>query len=102
MLLLAMLSLAGPCAYASSPKWETQKTDRAEAEIIAKDGDITIKATKGSIIVTSNRQVQVKIFSILGQLLTQETLPAGTSQLTLNTHGVFIVKTGSLTCKVAL
>lgn len=89
-------------SVAASPKWETPKTERTEIPVAARDTDVTIRATKGTIIVTANKPVQIKVFSILGQLISNETLPAGTSQLNVSTHGVFIVKTGELTCKVAL
>ncbi len=102
LLLTGSLLLSAPLASAASPKWESPRTDRSDAVVVVKDADVQIKVAKGVIIVTSTRPVQIKVFTILGQLVSQETLPAGTSQLSLNTHGVFIVKTGDLTCKVAL
>ena len=54
------------------------------------------------IIITTNHPVQVKVFTILGRLVSSETAPAGKSQLALPAHGVYIVKVGDLTCKVAV
>lgn len=100
--LLAISLLMLPAAGLAAPKWEMPKTERTELPVVAHDTDVTVKAAKGVIVVTSNKPVNVKIFTILGQQISNDTLPAGTSQLTLSSHGVFIVKIGELTCKVAL
>ena len=95
------LAMSAP-AYCAAKNWETLKSERADSKQIVKEAEIEIRTAKGAIIVTTSRPVQIKVFTILGQLVSNETLPAGTSQLTLGTHGIFIVKTGGLTCKVAL
>lgn len=84
--------------------WESLKgNDRLQqSRVVKQTVDIEVRSSRGTIIVTTNRPVQVRVFSILGQLISQETLPAGTSILELNTHGVYIVKIGDMTCKVAL
>lgn len=82
--------------------WEQPRTERSDARHVVRDSDIEIKAARGVIIVTSSHAVQIKVFTILGQLISSETLPAGTHQLTVQAHGVYIVKAGDLTCKVAL
>ena len=69
---------------------------------MVRETDIEIKAASGLIIVNANHPVQIKIFTILGRLVNSETLPAGRSQLQLPAHGVYIVKVGDLTCKVAV
>lgn len=83
--------------------WELVRPEKVvEARVVAKDVEIEVRALNGSIYVTTAHQVQIKVFTILGQLVSQETLPAGTSQLNIGTHGVFIIKAGDFTCKVAL
>jgi len=74
----------------------------AEAKQVFRSSEIEVRAAKGAIYVTTSRPVQVKVFSILGQLVSQETIPAGTSRLALGSHGIFIVKIADVTCKVAL
>lgn len=101
--LVAMAILAGGVSTYAAPRgWEAVKTERPDAKQVAKDSDIEIKAARGIIIVNSNHPVQVKVFTILGQLLSNETLPAGTSQLQVGAHGIYLVKAGDITCKVAL
>lgn len=87
---------------ATSNKWEPLKTERTDAKTVVKETELEIKTASSTIIVTSNHSVQIKIFTILGRLVSSETLPAGTSQLSLPAHGVYLVKIGNLTCKVAI
>ena len=47
-------------------------------------------------------QIQIKIYTILGRLVSQDTVGPGTFQFQVSTHGVYIVKIGQLTCKVAI
>ena len=82
--------------------WEPVKAERAEAKTIARDTAIEIKAIPGIIIVSTSHQTPIKIFTILGRLVSAETLNAGTMQFIVPTHGVYIVKAGELTCKVAV
>ncbi|MDE6814361.1 MAG: T9SS type A sorting domain-containing protein, partial [Duncaniella sp.] len=48
-----------------------------------------------AIYVTSQHQVSVKVFTILGQLISQETLPAGTHRLQMSAKGIYILKIGT-------
>ncbi|MDE6718115.1 MAG: T9SS type A sorting domain-containing protein [Muribaculaceae bacterium] len=98
---LLTAALAIPLAAASN-KWEPLKTERTDAKTVVKETELEIKTASSTIIVTSNHSVQIKIFTILGRLVSSETLPAGTSQLSLPSHGVYLVKIGNLTCKVAI
>lgn len=99
---MACIAMAG-AAYASPGGWEPAKTEQTStAKTVIKDADIEVKTAPGIIIVSTNHQVQIKVFTILGRLVNSETLQPGTSRLQLPTHGVYIVKVGDLTCKVAV
>lgn len=100
--LLVGLLLTGVPVFASTYKWEQTKSEHQDAKTVVKETDIEIRTGKGIIIVTSSRPVQIKVYTILGQLVSRENLPAGTSQLSVQAHGVYIIKSGELTCKVAL
>lgn len=102
MPLLVGAMLAAAPAYATQPKWEQSKTEFEDTKTVVKETDIEIRTGKGVIIVTSSRPVQIKVYTILGQLVSRENLPAGTSRLNVQAHGVYIIKSGELTCKVAL
>ena len=62
-------------------------------EIFSSDDVITIRTPK---------KIQVRVFTILGQLVSQASLPPGTSELRLNSRGIFLVKTEHITQKVVL
>lgn len=63
---------------------------------------VEIFQRSGTIIIRTQRTVQVKVFTILGQLVSQATLQPGTSVLRLNTRGIYMVKVGNITQKVAI
>lgn len=104
ILTLSAIAIIAALPAFGARSWESLKnTDRLpQSRIVKQTVDIEVRSAGSRIIVTTSRPVQVRVFSILGQLISQETLPAGTSMLELNMHGVFIVKIGDTTCKVAL
>ncbi len=101
LILLSATAAAVP-AYAGPKGWEQVRTEHADAKSVVRESDIEIKSANGLIIVNTNHPVQIKIFTILGRLVNSDTLSAGRSQLQLPAHGVYIVKVGDLTCKVAV
>lgn len=101
--MLSLLPLQSASAATSTPKgWEAVRYERTDAKQVVKEADIEIKSATGTIIVSTNHTIQIKVFTILGRLVNNETLPVGTSQFQLPAHGVYIVKIGDLTCKVAV
>lgn len=102
--LFSLLLIAGGrqgTAYAKT--WYTISTEQAsDSKVVLRQTDVEVRSTRGAIIVTTNRPVQIKVYSILGQLVTQDTLQPGTFRMVINTHGIYIVKIGDLTCKVAV
>lgn len=91
-------------AAAQQMQWReaTQEvTTQALNDVRQSDGVEIIRGQE-SIIVRTPQRVQVRVFTILGQLVNQSTLPAGTSELQIKSRGVYIVKIGNITQKVAL
>lgn len=82
--------------------WEQVKSEYSELKSIVKDTEIEILTAPSLVVVSSSKPVKIQIFTILGRLVSSETLPAGTSQLSIQAHGVYIVKVGELTCKIAI
>jgi len=97
-----MLLCVPATSVAAAKGWETLKTERNDARHVARDSETEVKTARGVIIVSTTRPLTVKVFTILGQLVSSETVGAGTSQFAPGAHGVYIVKAGDLTCKVAL
>lgn len=102
MAAFALTWAAFPAFASNQLSWEILRTERNDTKQIVKEQELEIRSAKGAIIVTTSRPVQIKVFTILGQIVSNETVPAGTSQLSVAGHGIYIVKVGSLTCKVAL
>lgn len=98
-----MLILSAAPAVSMAKGWDPNpKVERAETKPVVRDSEVEVRAKRGVILVSVNHATQVKVFTILGQLISSETLPAGTSQYNVSAHGVYIVKIGTLTCKVAV
>ncbi|MBR1543717.1 MAG: T9SS type A sorting domain-containing protein [Muribaculaceae bacterium] len=64
--------------------------------------EIYSNSSTGTITIKTPHKIQVRVFTILGQLVSQATLNPGTSELKINSRGVYIVKIGNITQKVAL
>ncbi len=90
------------CGASGASRWEPVKTEIREAKTVAKDTDIEILTAPGYIIVNSGKQIDITVFTILGRVVSSETLTPGSSRLSVGAHGVYIVKVGELTCKIAL
>ena len=96
-----VLCMATVIIPANAKGWEPVRSDVSGLNSVAHDNDVVVKVAPGQVVVSSSQQIQIKIFTILGQLVSNETLPAGVNKLTLS-HGVYIVKVGDLTCKIAV
>ncbi|MDE6095919.1 MAG: T9SS type A sorting domain-containing protein [Muribaculaceae bacterium] len=100
---IAAMSLgAGFRTSAAIKGWEYGKMDLRETRQVLKNSDIEIRTAPALIIVTTAQPVRIKVFTILGRLVSDETLKPGTSRLNMESSGVYIVKVGELTCKVAI
>lgn len=92
-----------PATAATVPMWEevtapvpavAQTLDReAETEVIVRDG---------YIYLWSENPVTVKIFSILGQLITQENVKPGLHRIHLASRGIYILRAGTTTRRITL
>lgn len=96
LLTVMVLTVAVP-ATSVAAAWETVEApapDPTETETV------DIDVFRGYIYLSANRQVTVKISSILGQVVNQATLKPGSYRIKLQSRGVYIVKVGSVTRRV--
>lgn len=100
---LTGLAMAATAAVAAPPAWE-EVTSPPPAVVQSIDGEGTTEVVvrDGYIYIWSQKPVTVKLFSILGQQIHQETVPAGLHRLRLGSKGIFILRAGSLTRRVTL
>lgn len=100
---MALMLLCGSMPSLCAAKgWESSRIERSDAKQVARDNDVEIRTARDMVIVSTNHTVQIKVFTILGQQVSSETLGAGTHHFTAPAHGVYIIKVGDITCKVAL
>ncbi len=88
------LQAAGPASQA--PRWETVQAVVSELS----DDTFDVAVREQYIYVYTPRPVNIKLFTILGQLVSQGALPAGTSRLRLNSRGIYILKAGDVTRRI--
>lgn len=102
IILTLICSIVTPTIEAAPPRWETVEVpDRSDIEHIDSDTlDITVR--NGYVYITTTRSVTVKVFTILGQLISQETVAPGTHRLKITSRGIYILKAGSATRRITL
>ena len=72
---------------------DLERLDESGMEMIVREGVVSL---------TLARPTQVKVLTILGQPLSQQTLPAGVHRLRLSARGIYIVRVGSVTRRVTI
>lgn len=100
--IIAILLLALAAAPVAAQKyWEEIEREAIEAERL--DGEVLeISVKDGYVYVTTSRPVTVKIFSILGQLISQKSIPAGTWRTHIASRGIYILKAGTQTKRITI
>ncbi|MGN0213812.1 MAG: DUF6383 domain-containing protein [Muribaculaceae bacterium] len=93
MLLFASASVG---VNAQQTQWQESK------HAVQSESDVEIEGKDGVIVIRTSRRIQVRVFTILGQLVSQATLTPGESVLKVNSRGIYIVKVENRTIKVAL
>lgn len=102
LILSCLIAAVALQAGAAAPSWEkVRERQTFVAERIDPD-DVHITSHSGYIYVTTSKPIEIKIFSILGQLIKQERIPAGTFRYRLESKGIYIVKAETITKKVTI
>ena len=97
-----LVVVAGVTMSAYGQSWEemqqgeSAQTERVETEQV----DVTVR--DGYVYITTPHKVTVKIFSILGQLISQEEIPAGSYRLRMASRGIYILKAGTVTRRITI
>ena len=64
---------------------------------------IEIYGSNGTITIYTPKRITVRVYTILGQMVSQATLQPGTaSELRLGSRGIYLVRIGNITQKVAI
>lgn len=104
---VAAAALVAPAAVGHAQmQWREAGDASAETVQALNDPDtsdgVEIGVSGSTIVVRTPKSAEVRVFTILGQLVSRATLNPGTSELTINSRGIYIVKIGDTTQKIAL
>lgn len=78
-----------------------QTADTVTPSAVTEDMDrIETYVRNGFIHIVTPRAVTVRLYTILGQLITQQTLQPGTSRIKTPGRGVYILRTGTATRRI--
>lgn len=90
----------------AAPKWESVNVSGQMAALTERTAEtsesVEVIVNDGYIYVSCQRPTTVKVFTILGQLISQETLPAGTHRLRMSSKGIYILKAADVTRRVTI
>jgi len=101
-LVLALMTAVATVS-ATPPAWEEVTSPQPSVvQSLEMDGQTEVVVRDGYIYIWTQKPVTVKLFSILGQQIHQETVQPGLHRLRLNSKGIFILRAGSLTKRITL
>ena len=63
---------------------------------------VEIYGNNGVITIVTPKRITVRVYTILGQMISQATLQPGTSELRLGSRGIYLVRIANITQKVAI
>lgn len=104
VLILTLCMAAAPmAALCSRPQWETvQNAPVTPPSDERNDDGVSVTVHDGYIYVTTAQPVTVRVMTILGQPISQHTLPEGTSRLKVSARGIYILKAGNRNHRVTI
>ncbi len=104
LLTILLIFAAMTAVQAAAPKWEEVNTPPVELTVENPETDATnhVVVKDGYVYISSTEPVTVKIFTILGQLISSEKVAPGTHRLKINARGIYILKLGSMTRRITI
>ena len=88
-----VFGVAGAGEAYASPKEIVTANDTDEVELMVKGQ---------YVFVTTQRASTIRLYSILGQLIVQQSVQAGTTRIKAPTRGVYILQVGSTTRRITI
>lgn len=96
------LALILPANMFAAPA-ENNPKEQAAASVSLEDADrIDLSVHDGYVFITTSKPLNVKIFSILGQLISSTRVSPGTTRLKLPARGIYILKAGDITRRITV
>lgn len=85
-------------------QWE--EVDRVPPQSAEMRGDfddgLIVTVHDGYVYCVVRQKINIKMFTILGQLIVQETLQPGSYRFKLNNRGIYLLKAGTATRRVTV
>lgn len=102
-ILVCLLSTTGvSIAQTHENQWHEAKSISGNFKAVTSLPDIEIFSAPNTIMLKVNQNVEVRLFTILGKLISQQHLEPGIFQYDIESHGIYIIKTDKSSCKVAI
>ncbi len=105
LLTLMILISSWVWCLGAAPRWEPVTAPPVGTVAIEARPDqdqLDVAVRDGYIYVGCRSKVTIKVFTILGQQICSETLPAGTHRLRMSAKGIYILKTDTSTRRVTI
>lgn len=98
ILIILLLSCHVDIVQSATHKWEQVSPYSKSDEMVNDKMEVYLR--DGYIYIMTPKAVNVKLLSILGQLVTQQNLSAGVSRIKVPAPGIYILKAGEMTVRV--
>lgn len=102
LIVTALAAVVVPADAGAASLWEFASQLSARDIERVDDTGMDIAVRDGVVTLTLSRPTQVRVLTILGQPLSQETLQAGVHRLRLSARGIYILRVGSVTRRITV
>ena len=101
---MGWLILSTPLLLAQSHdhQWKEAKSINGNFKAVSTQPDIEIFSAPNIVMLKVNENVEVRLFTILGKLISAQQLEPGIFVYNMDSHGIYIIKTEKTSCKIAI
>lgn len=96
--------MSSPMIFAQSQSkfWQEAKNINGNFKAVSSLPDIEVFSAPNVIMLKVNSPTDVRLFTILGKIISSQHLEPGIFEYHLEAHGIYIVKTEVSSCKIAI
>lgn len=82
--------------------WEESERFPVHVEQVAQPDEVAVAVHDGYVYVLVRQTTHVKLFTLLGQVIVQDTLAPGVYRYKLSARGIYLLKAGTSTRRITL